>query len=70
MVYVMTRSSSLKPFPQLTQFPQLESLERDLLALANPEKAQFLMRFFKTWPGSYGEGDCFFGGFKYRPSGS
>lgn len=36
-------------------------LRRDLLALADPEKAKILQGFFKTGIGTYGEGDCFVG---------
>lgn len=36
-------------------------LERDMLAQANPADAEILMRFFKTGPGQYGEGDKFLG---------
>ena len=32
-----------------------------LLALANPNKAEFLAGFFKTGKGQYAEGDCFLG---------
>jgi 3-methyladenine DNA glycosylase AlkD len=40
---------------------QLASLKGDLAIKANPEKAAFFPRFFKTGPGDYGEGDLFLG---------
>ena len=36
-------------------------LERTMIAQANPSDAEILMRFFKTGPGQYGEGDRFLG---------
>ena len=39
----------------------LRELKSDLKQAANPEKAAFYPRFFKTGPGEYGEGDRFWG---------
>lgn len=38
-----------------------KKLIKDLQALANPVKAAFFPRFFKTGPGEYAEGDTFIG---------
>ncbi|MDR2041072.1 MAG: DNA alkylation repair protein [Tannerella sp.] len=38
-----------------------EAILKEMQAVANPEKALFLHRFFKTGPGQYGEGDRFLG---------
>lgn len=38
-----------------------KKIKQELKSLSNPEKAKNLMRFFKTGPGQYGEGDKFLG---------
>lgn len=37
------------------------ALAREFEARRDPEQAAHLLRFFKTGPGQYGEGDCFLG---------
>ena len=39
----------------------LSKLRRDIRALGSPERAKHSLRFFRTGPGQYGEGDKFFG---------
>ena len=37
------------------------SIQSELETYINPEKREYLLRFFKTGPGEYGEGDQFLG---------
>ena len=39
----------------------LESLRREIRRLGSPERAKHSLRFFRTGPGEYGEGDKFLG---------
>ena len=39
----------------------LEAIKQDLLQLGSPERAAFVLRFFKTGKGQYSEGDVFIG---------
>ncbi len=41
--------------------PTLKSVRQQLQSLADPSRAQGALRFFKTGPGEYGEGDLFLG---------
>jgi 3-methyladenine DNA glycosylase AlkD len=48
--------------PIKENFPaSLAKLRRDIRALGSPERAKHSLRFFRTGPGEYGEGDKFFG---------
>jgi hypothetical protein len=40
---------------------KLAALRREIRALGSPERAKNSLRFFRTGPGEYGEGDKFFG---------
>lgn len=46
---------------KLHKVPVIEEIKRELAAQSDPEKAEFLPRFFKTLPGGYAEGDIFIG---------
>ncbi|MBS4013770.1 MAG: DNA alkylation repair protein [Bacteroidetes bacterium] len=39
----------------------LEKLKKEMLAMANPEKAKLMAKYFQVYPGGYGEGDAFIG---------
>lgn len=39
----------------------LKKIKSDLAEFIEPEKAEFLPKFFKAFPGGYGEGDKFIG---------
>src|SRR5919197_6502223 len=39
----------------------IDSIRKDLRAMADTAKAKILQGFFKTGPGQYGEGDVFLG---------
>jgi|SRR5689334_2530770 len=39
----------------------LAAVRRDIRALGSPERAKHSLRFFRTGPGEYGEGDKFYG---------
>ena len=39
----------------------LEAIRDEVKRLSNPSKAAQLMKFFRTGPGQYGEGDIFVG---------
>ena len=41
--------------------PKAKEIEDVFVQMADPEKRKILMRFFKTGPGQYGEGDQFLG---------
>jgi 3-methyladenine DNA glycosylase AlkD len=56
-----SRSKTVEKIVKKTAPPTLAALRKELYGLANPRDARFLMGFFKTGPGQYGEGDKFLG---------
>ncbi len=40
---------------------EFKAIRAELQSLADPAKAKFFLRFFRTGPGEYGEGDRFYG---------
>ena len=46
---------------KLSSFNDADGIAAALQAQANPRQAEHHLRFFKTGPGEYGEGDCFLG---------
>ena len=55
----MSPTQKLQPTNSAT--PTLKALKQRIQELANPDDAVNLLRFFKTGPGEYGEGDRFLG---------
>lgn len=55
------KTKKAKPRHTAKTSKPLAALTRELLALRDDEQAARLMRFFKTDPGQYGEGDRFLG---------
>jgi 3-methyladenine DNA glycosylase AlkD len=53
-------AAKLPPKPA-SKPPSLAAVRRALHALGGPERAEHSLRFFKTGPGEYGEGDRFLG---------
>lgn len=51
----------LRTNPKFTKCLTARQLQRELVAVANPDRAASSAWFFKTGPGEYGEGDRFIG---------